>query len=424
MKRKAVALLIAVIMLAPACIPASAEFDTSNREGVAMISVCFEFTGKEPVLISWGTGFFVGEDGKDPSHMITNYHVIDTYVQLGSGDLMTMDLEDGTQLTGRSKLRIYYGSDSYDEAYPVEYNSQKDVAVLKLSSPTDKRKSLPLLPPTDEMAGSTVYAVGYPGLAENVFMESTSSWGTSDASVTQGVFSRLSTITGTGMEQISMDCDIKHGNSGGPLFNEAGAVIGINYSGISNADGEQVNYAISVSEAITLLERNNVPYTLYTPKASGLPIAFVIVPLALLAVIAIALAIVLLAKRKRLSEAPARAIAPPPGPAAPAGELRLQCLSGTFAGRRFSVNGTVRLGRDPARNDLVFPNNVQGISGAHCSVTAEGGSLMLTDLGSTYGTFIGGRRLTPNQPVRLQAGDKFYLGSEEQMFQAAVKGGM
>ena len=54
----------------------------------------------------------------------------------------------------------------------------------------------------------------------------------------------------------------------------------------------------------------------------------------------------------------------------------------------------------------------------------SGGQLTLTDLGSSYGTFLaGGQKLLPNQPVPLRPGDRFYLGSEKESFVITGKGG-
>jgi pSer/pThr/pTyr-binding forkhead associated (FHA) protein len=57
-------------------------------------------------------------------------------------------------------------------------------------------------------------------------------------------------------------------------------------------------------------------------------------------------------------------------------------------------------------------------------VALSGGQVTLTDLGSSYGTFLaGGQKLAPNQPVTLRVGDRFYLGSEKEGFVITGKGG-
>ncbi len=96
-----------------------------------------------------------------------------------------------------------------------------------------------------------------------------------------------------------------------------------------------------------------------------------------------------------------------------------------YAGKRFSINGTVRIGRTPDRNDLVYPGNTQGVSGVHCVLTNKNGQVYIQDLGSTYGTYLGnGQRLAANQTVALQMGDRFYLGSEREMFAIVPQGGI
>lgn len=55
------------------------------------------------------------------------------------------------------------------------------------------------------------------------------------------------------------------------------------------------------------------------------------------------------------------------------------------------------LGRDPTECNIVFDKNTPGISGRHCQVVYDGNEdrFLLTDLGSSYGTFLGnGKKLT------------------------------
>lgn len=52
----------------------------------------------------------------------------------------------------------------------------------------------------------------------------------------------------------------------------------------------------------------------------------------------------------------------------------------------------------------------RGISRAHARLHLEGNRLYLTDLGSTNGTFVAGKRLTPNEPQMIRKGDEISLG--------------
>ena len=107
--------------------------------------------------------------------------------------------------------------------------------------------------------------------------------------------------------------------------------------------------------------------------------------------------------------------------AAGQGRPILKCIKGQFAGKAFDLSrGKVVLGRDPASCNLVFNKETPGISSKHCQMSydAASGGFMLTDLGSSYGTYTGnGKKLEPNVPERLAAGDVFYLADENVKFQ-------
>lgn len=96
--------------------------------------------------------------------------------------------------------------------------------------------------------------------------------------------------------------------------------------------------------------------------------------------------------------------------------IRLQGTVGYFSGRRFAINGRIRIGRDPARNDLVYSSKSQGISGVHCEIHLSEGKLYLCDVGSTYGTFLNGRKIPARQMLPLRPGDSFSLGSPQEVF--------
>lgn len=58
-----------------------------------------------------------------------------------------------------------------------------------------------------------------------------------------------------------IDIDITHGNSGGPLVNENGEVVGINTFSFSDGQ-EQANYAVCIDELLKLIDYDDVGYTL------------------------------------------------------------------------------------------------------------------------------------------------------------------
>ena len=91
-------------------------------------------------------------------------------------------------------------------------------------------------------------------------------------------------------------------------------------------------------------------------------------------------------------------------------------MSGNFAGQEFQVNGSLVFGRSPQGCNVLFPDNVKGVSRNHCKVESNGASVTITDIGSSYGTFLNGRKLAPYTPTPLNNGDTFYLGDRANSF--------
>lgn len=101
----------------------------------------------------------------------------------------------------------------------------------------------------------------------------------------------------------------------------------------------------------------------------------------------------------------------------PQPRVALDCIGGNLQGMTFPISSRVVFGRDPKRCSIIYPKDAKGISGVHCAAepTADG-QIILTDLGSTYGTMAGGQQLTAGKGVTLRPGDAFTLGGSENRF--------
>ena len=457
MKKRIVSLALTVILLLAVPLTASADFDPETRNSVVVVETCLELDAGT-VSFGWGTGFFVGEEGQDPMYLITNHHVIEPFLESGEGELVQAETTEGV-LTGRSKIRVFYDSDDFEEAYPVAYDEIKDLAVLKLGAATSKRTPLPLCSPTDNMVGSTVYAVGYPGLAENIFADATSTWGPSDVSVTSGSISRLLTTSGTGQMRLQIDCVIRHGNSGGPLVNEDGQVLGIAVSSVSDEEDSSMYYGVNIDEVIPYLKQYDVPYVLQEagatqsssetslaegtapagdtivvpesteedPKESsgGVPAAvWVVIGVAVAAVAGVV--IFLLLQKGKKTPAQVQPVQPAPAPApAPQKVPVLRSLAQQHNGVRIPIQGRqILIGTSQGDCQVVFRSGTPGVSRRHCSISwdAATGDFILTDLGSSFGTFLENRqKLAQGVPTRLRPGDRFYLGSPENLLSTGLE---
>lgn len=398
MKKKVLSVLLVILVLCSLCMAGCSTKKTDPRDSIAVVTSWFDEVDYGLFGLARGTCFFVGEEGKNPRYMITNYHVISDFVDLGSGELGTYPLvnDDGNivTLTGRSKIRIYFDSSDYEDAFLVAGDESKDIAILKLASETTKRTPISIRIPDESMVGSQIQAVGYPSSADNFYADSITSLGRNDATVTSGTLSRFVTTSGTGREDIQIDCNVTAGNSGGPVVDDKGNVIGIaTWSVLS------LNYAINIKEAVPILMQNNVPYT----EASSFDMTILIIALAAVAALAVIVVVVLLiVNRKKVT---------PPPPPPPAKRPVVRSLANCNAGATAVVNGQVLLGRSGACN-LQFPANTAGVSANHCTVRFDSSTndFILMDMGSSFGTFFNGQKLTPNVPVRIRPGDRFTLG--------------
>jgi predicted component of type VI protein secretion system len=96
-------------------------------------------------------------------------------------------------------------------------------------------------------------------------------------------------------------------------------------------------------------------------------------------------------------------------------DTRVLGVSGQHAGKSLPVGAGLVFGRDPKRCNVVFYADTRGVSALHCRVTLTDAGLRLTDC-SAYGTFLNNARIAPGLPVKLQAGDCFYLADVSEGF--------
>lgn len=348
--------------------------------------------------MSYGTGFAIGEVGKPVEYIVTNNHVV-------QGD------------AGNTTATIAFdlASNDYVLANVYFFDAAKDVAVLKLPQPTDKREAMVLCPMENVDPDDAFAALGYPGNQATDWPK----YNMDDITITKGGIKKADRING--IDVYMLDLAITHGNSGGPLVNSMGEVVGINTFGLNDD-----NYAIAIDELLKVIDTDRIPVTLHGS------INWFLVAGGAVLVLIIALVIVLIVRKKNNNgddnyagtnytmplDNGANRTMPKQAPAAGKASARVIAIGGTLNGKRYSVTGTVKVGRDSSKCAIAFPVNTQGVSGIHCEVAFDGAVCYVKDLNSSYGTFtIDGKKLTPNVPQILQSGEKFYLASPENTFE-------
>ena len=186
MKRKFTAVLLALALVLCMSLSVSAAMEKDARDGVAVVATLLHTESGISVDFGWGTGFFVTDQ-----YLITNHHVVEAFARLGAGTDTEVKIEEETlnfyyEGLAYTEIRVYYDSSYYVQAALIGVDETRDLALLKLAEPTKERTALALKIPADDLVGSPVYAVGFPGLADNWFTRATETWGKSNATVTDG----------------------------------------------------------------------------------------------------------------------------------------------------------------------------------------------------------------------------------------------
>lgn len=158
-----------------------------------------------------GSGFIWDTDG----HIVTNYHVID----------------------GAQQIEVSFGGDTSLPAIVVGGDPINDLAVLKVDSVPAGVQPVEIGTSTDLRVGQTAIVIGNP-------------FGQFERTMTQGIVSALNrtiqTDTSTVLRGvIQTDAAINHGNSGGPLLDSHGRLIGVN-SAIYSPTGTSAGVGLAI----------------------------------------------------------------------------------------------------------------------------------------------------------------------------------
>ena len=171
---------------------------------------------------SAGSGFIISEDG----YIVTNYHVID----------------------GASAIKVTLNNgESYDATY-IGGEELNDVAVLKID--VSGLKPVVLGDSDSLVVGEQVSTIGN-ALGSYSFSQT--------SGYVSGVGRTVTMSDGTVMNMIQTNCTINSGNSGGPLFDQYGRVVGITSAKLSNngdsssASIEGIGFAIPLNDVIDII---------------------------------------------------------------------------------------------------------------------------------------------------------------------------
>jgi S1-C subfamily serine protease len=166
-----------------------------------------------------GSAFFIDKSGL----LITNYHVISSEVDPEYNGVSRMYIRMGDATSPRIPAKV------------IGWDPIMDLAVIKAEIVPDYVFSV--IGTDVAQVGDKVYAIGSPAGLEKT--------------VTSGIISALNRRLLQLGDAIQLDAAVNHGNSGGPVVNERGNLLGVVFAGIEQFQG--INFAVPVQRLVSAL---------------------------------------------------------------------------------------------------------------------------------------------------------------------------
>ena len=198
--------------------------------GISTTVTGYNLFGQQTSNAVSGTGFIISEDG----YILTNNHVV----------------EDAKEVT----VKLYDGSE-YPAAIVGTEGRDSDVAVLKI----DAHGLTPVtLGSSDDMkVGEQIYVVGNP-LGELTY--------TMTSGIVSALDREISTDRNTNINMFQLDAAVNSGNSGGPVYDSCGRVLGIVTAKYQSSGIEGLGFAIPINDAVDIA-RELIDHGYVTGKA-------------------------------------------------------------------------------------------------------------------------------------------------------------
>ncbi|VVT04886.1 Trypsin [Sphingomonas sp. EC-HK361] len=227
--------LIAVTALALAW-PAAADDISATGRGVVRV-VTIAVVDDEVVGFGHGSGFAIS-----PNRIVTNAHVVELAERYADNVVIGIVPSEG---------------DKSFQGKVIAYDPKRDLALIQFDGPGLPAATLFTGPVTE---GDPVVALGYPGNVDLATAQSAADYIKPTTPIrSQGVFSGRRALEGTGV--LLHTANIARGNSGGPLLDRCGRVIGVNSAVTQGQDGDaSFGFAIADTELAAFLQAAKQPY--------------------------------------------------------------------------------------------------------------------------------------------------------------------
>jgi len=186
-------------------------------------------------LISTGSAFYVSE-----YNLVTNHHVIKSALGENTKAFALKSLSPG----GMEEVSVLWS------------DADKDLAIL--NAPRGSTDTIVFSNSEGIMRTLPVSSIGFPAASDQVSAGISDSQSYIEAVIQKGTLAAQLTRSGTGVKTWQHHAAISSGNSGGPIVNDCGQVVGINV--IVHRQQQSTGLSVAIEEVIPELRRLSVPY--------------------------------------------------------------------------------------------------------------------------------------------------------------------
>ncbi len=254
--RTVLALILACLIAMPA-ITVKADTTTNaavtnDTNGVLQIKVIYTDDDRNDYIVQTGTGFLINDE-----NVITCNHVVNLN-PLVMASISEHFGKSEREIKDRLSIQISVLRDVAIKASVKTSSEEMDYAVLQMESSIKNRTYLKIRHSSEVQQTESVYALGFPG--EVADFQDLNTFTSEDVTITNGQVNKLTTV-GT-VDYIQHSARLTSGNSGGPLVDADGNVIGICQG--STGDGFDVDYyySITIDQLLNALDALGTEYTL------------------------------------------------------------------------------------------------------------------------------------------------------------------
>lgn len=269
--RKVISLLAVVCMVFTMNLTAFAASDATPdvaeaRKGIIQVRLYYVDNAGNSFCLQTGSGFLVGASS-GATTVITNHHVVtlpdftedeNDWDKESASEFFGVDFFNSNEVN--MEVRVAVKRDVEIVASYVNGSEQTDFAILELEQAIYDRTPLKIANSDSLVETQNIYALGFPAVASAV--EDDSVFTIEDVTISNGIIGKFQAINN--IDFVLHNAQLGRGNSGGPLVDSTGAVVGVNTLFYGDGSGNYYS-SIAINEVASVLDALGIVYE----KADG-----------------------------------------------------------------------------------------------------------------------------------------------------------